>query len=184
MKSITKIRAGRVRKIIIQAIKYLILLLLVFATVLPLYWMIVTSIKPESELMIWPPKWVPSKITLSSYAKSCFVSADSKVFLNSASCCTYCTNECNILLHGSVYACKKKFRGADAILMLILSSMMIPLHIRVIPMYLVSLNLGLQNTYTGIFLPISITGFGIFLMRQFFITLLRKLSMLQSRWMW
>jgi ABC-type glycerol-3-phosphate transport system permease component len=71
---------------------------------------------------------------------------------------------------------RKKFRGADAILMLILSSMMIPLHIRVIPMYLVSLNLGLQNTYTGIFLPISITGFGIFLMRQFFITLPKEVE--------
>ena len=134
MKSITKIRAGRVRKIIIQAIKYLILLLLVFATVLPLYWMIVTSIKPESELMIWPPKWVPSKITLSSYAKAASYLPIARFFLNSAivAVLTVLTNVIFCSMAAYTLA-RKKFRGADAILMLILSSMMIPLHIRVIP---------------------------------------------------
>ena len=66
---------------------------------------------------------------------------------------------------------RKRFRGRGLIFALVLSSMMIPLHVRLIPMYLMSLRLGLQDTYAGIVLPIAATGFGIFLMRQFFLTL-------------
>ena len=135
--------------------------------------MIVTSIKPESELMIWPPKWVPSKSRF-LHMLSCLHPSIARFFLNSAivAVLTVLTNVIFCLWQRIRH---RKIPWCDAILMLILSSMMIPAHTCYTDVP-VSLNLGLQNTYTGIFLPISITGFGIFLMRQFFITLPKEVE--------
>lgn len=139
--------------------------------------MIATSIKPDSEILAWPPKWIPSAISFSSYAKAAALLPIARFFLNSVviAVLTVLTNVVFCSLAAYTLA-RKHFRGANAIFMLILTSMMIPLHIRVIPMYLLSVNLGLQNTYAGIVLPISITGFGIFLMRQFFVTLPKEVE--------
>lgn len=65
----------------------------------------------------------------------------------------------------------KSNRGRDFIFLLIVGTMMIPFHIRLIPMYSMAIHLGLANTYVAQILPISVMGYGVFLMRQFFLAL-------------
>ena len=62
---------------------------------------------------------------------------------------------------------RKRFWGRDFIFLLIVGTMMIPFHIRLIPMYSMAIHLGLANTYVAQILPISVMGYGVFLMRQF-----------------
>jgi multiple sugar transport system permease protein len=65
------------------------------------------------------------------------------------------------------------FKGRDTLFMLFLSSMMIPGTVILIPLFYVVQKLELINTYAGIFLPFIFTGYGVFMMRQFFLSLPR-----------
>ncbi|MUV39016.1 L-arabinose transport system permease protein AraQ [Lentibacillus sp. JNUCC-1] len=71
---------------------------------------------------------------------------------------------------------RMKFKGRNTIFILVLTTMMIPFQLLMIPVYIISLNLGLQNTYLGMVLPHVTTAFGVFLMRQAFITVPNELD--------
>lgn len=162
----------RLVRTIKQAVKYFILLFFAFITLVPIYWVVSTSLKPEAFLRSWPPQWFPNPISFNSYATAFRLLPIGRFFVNSViiAVAMMISNVVLCSLAGYTLA-RKRFRGREKLFALILSSMMIPLHVRIIPMYLMSINLGLQNTYQGIVLPIAATGFGIFLMRQFFKTL-------------
>lgn len=69
-------------------------------------------------------------------------------------------------LIGYVFA-KLTFPGRSILFVLVLSTLMLPFFIRMIPLYIFTAQMGLLNTYTGLILPFAMSGFGIFLMRQF-----------------
>lgn len=73
-------------------------------------------------------------------------------------------------LAGYTFA-RKDFPGRDLLFLLVVGSMMVPPAGRLIPDYIITARLGMLNTYQGIVLPTAVTGFGIFMMRQFFLTL-------------
>ncbi len=172
MKSIT---SYRIRRIFFQGLKYIILFILFLIIIIPIFWVFSTSLKPPAKIQEWPPQWLPQPFTLESYRYAFRLLPIGRFFLNSFIVTT-------VLIFSNVVTCslagytlaRKRFWGRNFLFGVILSSMMVPLHVRVIPMYLMSLKLGLENTYPGIFLPIASTGFGIFMMRQFFITLPRE----------
>jgi ABC-type glycerol-3-phosphate transport system permease component len=62
---------------------------------------------------------------------------------------------------------KLKFRGRDSIFTLVLSSLLFPPHVIIVPLYLLASRLGLLDSYLGIILPFLVSGFGVFLLRQF-----------------
>lgn len=169
--------AHRLQRILLQIGKYAILLFLLFVTIVPIYWVVATSLKPEADLRAWPPEWIPNPITFQSYQRAFELLPIGRFFLNSVIIAV-------ILMVSNVVLCslagytiaRKRFRGRKLIFALVLSSMMIPLHVRIIPMYLMSIKLGLENTYAGIVMPIAATGFGIFLTRQFFLTLPKEVE--------
>jgi ABC-type glycerol-3-phosphate transport system permease component len=152
--------------------KYAILFFFAFVTLVPIYWVVATSFKSDAFITAWPPQWFPDPISLRSYERAFSLLPIGRFFLNSViiAVALMVSNVVLCSLAGYTLA-RKKFRGRDKLFALILSSMMIPLHVRIIPMYMMSIKLGLQDTYQGIILPIAATGFGIFLMRQFFLTL-------------
>lgn len=69
-------------------------------------------------------------------------------------------------LIGYVFA-KMRFPGRQPLFALLLSTLMLPFFIRMVPLYILTAEVGLLNTYTGLILPFAMSGFGIFLMRQF-----------------
>jgi len=155
-----------------QFAKYFILIFFLFITIMPLYWVLATSLKTEEFIQSWPPQWLPNPVSFASYQRAFNLLPIGRFFLNSViiALALMISNVVLCSLAGYTLA-RKKFKGRGLIFAIVLSSMMIPLHVRLIPMYLMSIRMGLQNTYAGIVLPIAATGFGIFLMRQFFITL-------------
>ena len=135
----------------------------------PFYWMIVTAFKSRSEVMVFPPTWWPQQPTLESweeltrlrggfhiyFANSLFVSTSTTllVLLTSA-------------MAGYVFA-KFQFRGRELLFILVMSLLMIPFNVYIIPLYKLMVDLGWTNSYWALIIPGVYSPLGIFLMRQF-----------------
>jgi multiple sugar transport system permease protein len=149
---------------------YLILLAGLLFTLVPFVYVILTSLKPPSEIIRVPPSFLPQQWTFQNYERiftdpkvplarfygnSLFV-AVSRVLL------TLFTSS----LAGYVFA-KYRFAGKTAMFGFVLMQLMIPFQMVMIPSYLILVRLGLVDTLWGLVIPSMVDAFGIFLMRQF-----------------
>jgi multiple sugar transport system permease protein len=151
-----------------QAVTHLVLAVICLAFVLPFAWMIVSSFKPALEIIKIPQTFLPKKWTVLNY-KTIFERLQFwRFFLNSLILCVSVTLIAILSssLAGFVFT-KFKFAGKEAFFIIFLSGLMIPFSIIVIPLYLFISKIGLENTYLGLMLPLCVSPFGIFLMRQF-----------------
>ncbi|SDR56558.1 carbohydrate ABC transporter membrane protein 2, CUT1 family [Rhizobiales bacterium GAS191] len=135
----------------------------------PLLFMISTSLKPSDE--IYDLALLPVTPTLDNYAAALTDGRFYKWLLNSTAIGTIVTLSCVFFdsLVGYTLA-KFKFPGRFIIFIAILSTLMIPTEMMVIPWYVMARNLGWLDSYWGIMFPGMMTAFGTFLMKQFFET--------------
>lgn len=164
------------KKSISLIISYLVLTFFATAMVLPFFWMISTSFKKTSEIFIFPPRWIPKESTLENYIEL-FKSVNfGRPFLNTIIVAGSITFFSILLASttGYVFA-KYKFKGRDKLFFLILSTMMIPGQMTLIPVFLIVKQMGWLNTYAGIIVPGLASAFNIFFMRQFFLTIPNEL---------
>lgn len=150
-------------------IRWLLLFFGGIAMVMPLAYMISTSLKWPHE--VYNLQLIPNEPTIENYT---FVLEDGRFywwFVNSLIIATV-TTICNVLFDSLVgyTLCKFKFPGRYIIFIAILSTLMIPTEMLVIPWYLMSQQFGWLDTYWGIMFPGLMTAFGTFLMKQFFET--------------
>lgn len=137
--------------------------------VMPFLFMISTSLKGRGE--VYDLRLIPLAPTLENYAYLFRESRFLRWFLNSFAIASVST--VSVLFFDSLAGyvlCKYRFKGRQLVFVAILSTLMIPTEMLVIPWYVMSKNLGWLNTYWGIMFPGMITGFGVFLMKQFFET--------------
>jgi len=140
-------------------------------TSFPFVWMVLTSLKPLNEARTYPPKVLPSTIDWSHYERL-FTELDFGRYL---------VNTVIVVLIGFIgmflmamagYGFAKfEFRGKNAMFLLVLTTLMIPVQVTLIPTYLILNSVGLTNTVVGIAMPTLVSAFGIFLFRQFMETL-------------
>lgn len=140
-----------------------------FLMVSPLLYMLSTSLKTAGQ--IYDLRLIPAAPTLANYIE---VLADGRFirwFFNSTFI-ALCSTASAVFFDSLVgYTLAKfQFRGRFLVFIAILSTLMIPTEMLVIPWYLMSAQLGWINTYWGIMFPGMITAFGVFLMKQFFET--------------
>ncbi|RKS72484.1 multiple sugar transport system permease protein [Motilibacter peucedani] len=138
----------------------------------PLYWMILTSFSPQSELYSAGLRWWPHHFTLDNYRDPIDLYPVWHWFWNSfviATLTTLITVVCN-LLAGYAFA-KIRFRGRNPLFLLLLSTMMIPVQAVMVPQFRVSVDLGLFGNIWAVILPESAAVFGVFLARQFFVAI-------------
>ena len=153
---------------------YVLLTLGAVAMVFPFLWMILSSMKDAREVI--STNFWPSSFTLANYVEVLTRTQFPRWFLNSiivavgttAAVLFFCS------LVGYVLALMR-FPGKNVIFIAILSTLMIPTEMLVIPWYVMAADLGWLNTHWGLIFPGLIPGFGVFLMRQFFSTLPREL---------
>ncbi|NLH09672.1 MAG: carbohydrate ABC transporter permease [Chloroflexi bacterium] len=157
--------------------RYLAMILVLTVILAPIYWMIATSLKTSQGILKYPPQWIPDPVTFEHYRKAFNLLPIPRLFFNSIviAVILIITNTIFCSLAGYTLA-RKRFFGREALFLLILSSMMIPLHIRLIPTYVLTNRLNMLNTYQGIILPSAVTAFGIFLMRQYFLGLPKEIE--------
>jgi multiple sugar transport system permease protein len=151
-----------------QAGIHALLILICVLFVLPFLYMFLSSFKPALEIIKMPPTFFPKKFTLANYVTIFQRLKFWRYFINSVVVSGAITLIAIITssLAGFVFT-KFKFRGKELIFVLFIAGLMIPFSIIVMPMYLFVSGAGMQNTYWGLILPLCVSPFGIFLMRQF-----------------
>jgi len=138
--------------------------------VLPFLWMVLTSLKPFPE--IFELHFLPREPTLENYEEILFRTGFLRWFVNSLLVAAITT--LSVLFFDSLAGytlARLRFPGRNLVFILILSTLMVPTEMLVIPWYVMSAERGWINTYWGLLFPGLITAFGVFLMRQFFQTL-------------
>src|SRR5690606_27257250 len=135
------------------------LLLGLAASIGPLVWMVVSSVKPEGEIRQFPPTLLPADPTWSNYTELFAQLSFPRYFLNSVVVAL-------IVTVGSAPA-KLDFPGRRTLFALVMGTLMVPGMVTFVPLFVLVANLGLVNTYAALVLPFLAAPFGVFLMRQF-----------------
>jgi putative chitobiose transport system permease protein len=136
----------------------------------PLLWLISTALKSPSEnIFASPPQLLPSQPTLQNFVQVWQTNPFGQYLFNSTLVAVL-TVGLNLLFCAlAAYPLARlDFRGRDLIFAGVVSTIMIPFQIVMIPLYILTVQLGLRNTYLGIILPAIASAFGIFLLRQAF----------------
>lgn len=159
------------RRLAISLSVGLLLLVGALTTAFPLLWMVAGSFKPQREAIDFPPTLLPQDPTFANYARL-FTELDFGRYL---------VNTVLVVLIGAFgllfmamagYAFAKfRFRGKGGMFFLVLATLMIPVQVTMIPTYLILNGMKLTNTLVGIALPTLVSGFGVFLFRQFMSTI-------------
>lgn len=134
----------------------------------PLYWMFVTAVKPVEEIFAYPPTLWPSRFEFGNFAKS-FQENNFLVYFKNSTIVTVSATAITAfinLLAGFAFA-KYKFKGKELCFLIILSTLMIPVQVTMIPNFMILSKLKMINTYAGLILPPCAEAFGLFLSRQF-----------------
>lgn len=156
---------------------HLALLLGVGITVFPFLWMVLTSFKTVGEAMQIPPTFFPKKFLTDAYAQIVTALPFARVYLNTI-ISTVVTTVIQVLFCSmAAYAFARiEFPFKNAIFVLLLSVLMVPGQIFLIPQYQIIQKLGLLDTIPALFLPNLFSAFGTFLLRQFFMSLPKELE--------
>lgn len=154
--------------------KYFIMIIVSALVILPYLWMIATSLKTPSKIFVTPPQWIPNPIRWENYVEV-FQKNDYALYLwNSLKVAGLTTIGTVVVAAMAGYALAKiRFPGNNFFFLLFLSAMMLPVEVITIPTFLGLAEFKLTNTHFALIVP-QIFGmggaFGIFMMRQFFIT--------------
>ena len=168
----------RARKLTGHAVVYAFMVCLACIFMLPIFWMASTSLKLPREIMAWPPEWIPSSPQWGNYAEAFAKYPLGRYMLNST--ILVVANIIGELISVPIIAygfARFNFPFRNALFLLMLSTMMVPGHIKLIPMFWLYVQLDLINTYWPLILPAYVgSPFFIFLMTQFMRTIPRELD--------
>lgn len=153
----------------VQAVLYLVLIIITIATLLPLIWMLSASFKLDSEVFSVPIKWIPETFHFENYAQIwekipfglfTFNSVKLTVIITLVQLLT-----CSFAAYGFT---KCNFRGRDTLFLCYVATIAIPWQVYMLPQYIMIQKVGLVDTHLGYILMQAFAAFGIFLLRQFF----------------
>jgi multiple sugar transport system permease protein len=160
-------KRGRVVTIIVGAV----LAIGALSTAFPFIWMITSALKPRSEGVAYPPNILPQKPTLDFFVQL-FQELDFGRYLGNTIGLVLISMTGLLLMAMAGYGFAKfTFRGRDGLFFLVLVTMMIPAQVTMVPTYLILNGMKLTNTLLGIALPTLVSGFSVFLFRQFMMTI-------------
>jgi multiple sugar transport system permease protein len=162
----------RSRDRVARAALYLVLSGGLVLVVGPFVWMLLSSFKPEGEIRANPPTWWPHDPTLGNYG-NLFDRLDFPTFFTNSVLVAVLTTVGNLLFCSAAgYALAKlPFAGKRLLFGVVLGTLMVPSVVTIVPLFVLSSNLGLVNTLAGLILPYLAQAFGVFLMRQFILSI-------------
>src|SRR5579872_4164766 len=138
----------------------------------PLYWMLLTAISPPADTTMFPPRWLPAHPTVDNFRWLFSHVAMGRWFFNSLSVATAVTAGSLFINSMAGYAfAKLRFPWREQLFWLLLSLMMVPEIVTLIPLYVVANDLWLSDTYFILIAPFLASVWGIFLIKQFLQTL-------------
>lgn len=166
--------ADALKKLVITVV----MLLLAIVMVIPFLWMISTSLKTPSQVFEYPIRWIPANPTWEHHLK---------IWTGPNNFGTYYWNSLKISIIGMVGAtflsafaaygfARIEFKGRNALFMLYLSMMMVPPQVLFVPKFLMFDWAGIYNTHWALILPGLFTIFGVFMLRQFFLSIPKDIT--------
>jgi putative chitobiose transport system permease protein len=157
---------------------YIILSAIALVTLFPLLWLLSTALKSQTENIFQsPPQLLPSQPTFQNFV-SVWQSNPFGQYLFNSTFVAVLTVGLNLLFCAlAAYPLARlSFPGRDWIFIAIISTIMIPFQIVMIPLYILTVQLGLRNTYLGMIFPSLASAFGIFLLRQAFMSVPKEME--------
>ncbi|GAA2704114.1 carbohydrate ABC transporter permease [Actinoplanes palleronii] len=149
---------------------YAALVAAIALSVFPLYWLFVIATRSNDVIGDWPPPMTPGGNLFANLGR--LFGAEEAYFLTgminsaiAAATVTVCVVFFSALA-GFAFA-KLRFRGRNALLLVILGTMMIPVQMGIIPLYMIMVKFGWQNQLQAVIVPFLVSAFGVFLMRQY-----------------
>jgi len=163
------------RSATVNAFVWMFLVITAIYILAPLVFMFTASVMPAGDIMKMPYRWIPKGIYWQNYWQGIRGNDGSFIYLrnilNSIIVATTVTVTTVFLSAVTGYGLAKfHFKGRHVAFMMILATMMIPFEVIMIPLYLIITKIGIQNSYAGLIAPFLVTAFGIFLMRQYYVT--------------
>lgn len=162
-----------------RGLLYMILIAGSIVMLVPLLWTLSTSLKTLPQLNVWPPRFIPNPIAWSNYAEVFRVQPVGRYFFNTmvlvvaAEIGSLVT--CSFVAYGFA---RTEFPGRNFLFMVLLSTLMMPYIVRLIPLFVIYSKIGWINTYWPLVVPdlLGRNAFYIFLLRQFFLGIPVELS--------
>jgi len=167
----------RAKKIIGTTITHMILILGTIIMLVPFVWMLTTSFKSLNEVFISPPKFFGERLVWENYLRISSRFNYFRYFMNSITVSAWVVffQLVTSCMAGFAFA-RLNFKFRDKLFLLYLATMMVPMHVIIIPNFLMMRLYGLVNTLWSLMIPPMVSAFGTFLLRQFFLTVPRELD--------
>ena len=153
---------------------YLILSFFAVTLALPLIWLLSTSLKTGGQTFVMPPVWIPNPFVWSNYAEAFRAVAFHEYFWNTARIVFFATTGALLTASLAAYAfARLRFPLREPLFLLVLSTIMLPSIVTLIPTFIVFRTLDWIDTFLPLIVPLWFGGgaFNIFLFRQFFMTI-------------
>lgn len=172
-KSVPSISRSRIQRELLMQI--LLIGLGIFVS-LPILIALFTSFKPPQEVITYPPRVIPQNWTFANYVSAWNSNPFGRFLLNSLIQTGLITIGQVVLSVLAAYAFAiLRFPGRDLLFYIILGSLMVPFELTLIPNFQLISRLGWANTYQGLAVPFLASAFGVFLLRQFFLSVPKDL---------
>ena len=152
-------------------LQLLLLILLAMAVLVPLLWLVSTSLKgPAEDIFTSPPSLFPTQPSLDAYGRL-FRDNPLWTYIFNSSVVSFLAVVANLLFCSlAAYPlARMRFLGRGLVLALVVSTILIPFQVVMIPLYLLMVQLGLRNTLMALVIPQAATAFGLYLLRQSFL---------------
>lgn len=167
----------RARETAFAVFWYVVLGVTAFVVMLPYVWMVSTSLKGPQEVFTYPPNWIPRAWRIQNYVEAWNAAPFGRYFFNSAFVALAVTVGQLVTCSLAAYAfARMEFKGKNVMFALFLSTTMISTQVTLVPSYLVLTSLKWLDTYQALIVPFLASAFGVFMMRQYFMTLPRELD--------
>jgi ABC-type glycerol-3-phosphate transport system permease component len=177
--SIATLSSPRQRRWLPIALTYLVLLPGALMALAPFFWLVSTALKEPSQIYALPPIWIPNPLRWQNFVEGWTALPFTRYALNTALIAAAVTIgevlSCSIVAFGFA---RLRAPGRDFLFTLVLATLMIPFQVTMIPSFILFKHLGWINTFLPLIVPfwLAKSGFAIFLLRQFFLTLPRELD--------
>ncbi|MDE0181912.1 MAG: carbohydrate ABC transporter permease [Caldilineaceae bacterium] len=159
---------------LLAGIWYLVLGFFALVLALPLIWLVTTSLKAGAQTFLMPPKWIPDPIVWRNYSDAFLAVAFHEYFWNTIRIVFFATTGALLTASMAAYAfARLRFPYRGPLFILVLSTIMLPSIVTLIPTFIVFRTLGWIDTFLPLIVPLWFGGgaFNIFLFRQFFMTI-------------
>ena len=160
-----------------RVLLYIVLILIAVIMVVPFFWMLSTSLKTQYDAVKIPPVWIPDPPQWENYVKLFTEQPMFQFMLNTIKIVFFVVLGQLFFSSLAAYSFARiSFKGRNVVFFFYIATLMVPGQVTMIPTYLMFAKAGLTDNHLALILPAFFSAFGVFLLRQFFMSLPRELE--------